>query len=145
MNKERFTINKVMLCTFDCADSKSIRINSENYPDRWCVIDNEKNIAVDIKMGLSYDFIPTFSGMYLASKTALLIEENKRAAIHACVTIDCDEDILEAGRGIISDLKNGYIYPDGNEMLNETEYFEDLELEKAQEQKNNLKVLKKRF
>ena len=145
MNKEKYTINKVMLCTFEWRDDKSIRVNSENYPDRWCVIDNENNIAIDIKMGLKYDFIPTFSGLYLASKTATLIKENRRAAIHPCVSLEYDDGILEKGRNIISNLEKGYKYKDGNEVFNQTEYFEELELENAEYKKNDLKILKKKF
>ena len=145
MNKDkRYSINRVLLCTFDKSLEGLIKINSEYYPERWCVIDTEANKAIDIKMGLQYDFIPTLSGLHLASKAASLIKENKRAAIHDMIPFSYDDGILEQGNEIIEKLKSGYVYPDGNEALNETEYFEALELEKAQEEKNQLKKIKKK-
>ena len=142
--EERYSINRVLLCTFDKSSEKLIKINSEYYPMRWCVIDKECNKAIDIKMGLQYDYIPTISGLHLVSRAAELIQENKRAAIHPIVTLNYEDGILEQGKEIIEALKWGFVFPDGNEMLNETEYFEELELEKAVEENKKPKTLKKK-
>lgn len=144
-NKGRYKINKVNLCKFVWSSKKTVEIDtSEYYPERWCVIDTENNKAIDIKMELEYDFIPTFSGLHLASKAAQLIKDDKRAAIYDTFPFNYDDGILEMGNNIIEKLKNGYIFPDGNEMLNETEYFEALELEKSKNIKKQLKKIKKK-
>ena len=140
-NKGRYKINRVNLCKFIYTLKNSFELDNEYYPERWCVIDTETNKAIDIKMGLQYDFIPTFSGLHLASKAASLIKENKRAAIHDMIPFSYDDGILEQGNEIIEKLKAGYSYPDGNEALNETEYFEALELEKAKEEKKESKII----
>lgn len=145
-NKGRYKINKVNLCKFICSSKKTFELDNEYYPERWCVIDTETNKAIDIKMELEYDFIPTFSGLHLASKAAELIRENKRAAIHDMYPFSYDEGILEKGNEIIEKLKMGYLFLDGNEVLNETAYFEALELEKSKDKKKHLKKIKrKRF
>lgn len=124
--EERFRIAETLICPFILrGDGKAAP--DERYSLRLCVIDEENEIAIDIKHKLQYNYIRTKSALYMQSKAINYIKDNKRAAVFACVTLlssISDNKVLKDSKEIIENLKNGKRYPDGNEVLNNGEYLD---------------------
>lgn len=126
MEKDRFNICEVHICTFERPKDGFIKPMLNSFPTRWCVIDNKNLVAIDINLEAKYNYIPTCSGLYMLNNASRLIQENKRAAIFNYSTIYCDKKILEKGKEIIKKMNNGYEFVDGNEMFSNEEYLEIL-------------------
>ena len=76
---ERFNVCEIHVCpVYKVGDSFKPDIE---YPTRYCVIDNEKQIAIDIKTKLKYDYIQTMSHLYFISQSYKKIKGDNRVAI----------------------------------------------------------------
>ena len=139
--KERFSINEIHICpVYKIGDS--FKPDME-YPTRYCVIDREQGIAIDIKTKLKYDYIETMSHLYFISQSYKRIKGENRVAIlpYASVLYD-DYDRVEASN-IINDLKNNVEFQNGNEVYDNKSYLEYLKQEVIKDAKNQKNKTKK--
>lgn len=127
MNKTRFSIEILVICPFNV--TQEINMTPDlRYPPRFCVLDKEKQIVVDIKNKLSYSYIDANRRLFTGSDVEK-IKDSKRVAIRALSSLTYEKyPFLEAKR-IIKKLEDGFSYPDGNEMLNNKEYLQLIESE----------------
>lgn len=141
-NDERFKIANTHICKFERPQEGVIKPLLYMYPTRWCVIDKQENVAIDIKLGVKYKYIPTCSGLYVLSDVSNLILEDKRGAILDYADLLWDADLKNKAKIIIEQIKNNYQFIDGNDLYNDEEYFNYLNKEKEQEEQEQSKKQK---
>ena len=124
--EDRFKLEEINICPIHKIQEKFLKPDT-NYPTRYCVIDEEKEIAVDIKTKLKYDYVKTISNLYFINKSYEKIKDNKRLAILPFATFFVDEKYRVEGNFIIDQLKNGVEFQDGNEVFNNEQYLEYLD------------------
>ena len=142
---ERFDICEIHICpVYKVGDSFK---PDREYPIRYCVIDKEKEIAIDIKTKLKYDYIQTMSHLYFMSQSYKKIKGDNRVAILPYASFPYGNcDMVEA-RNIIEQLKNDVEFQDGNEIYDNKAYLEYLKeeaLKETQKTKNKIKLFGKR-
>ena len=140
---DRFLVKKMYICPFIKWESGGILPNKIDYPARWCVIDTEQKIVIDIKDELKYDYMETVSMIYFLEESLEKIKENKRAAIHPTNFAYDKEMLLKAGP-IIEHLKNGYEFVDGNDFYNNEAYLEHIKQEDEKEIEKTSKLVEKK-
>lgn len=141
---ERFFVKQIHICPFDRTDLGKLSPKINEYPARYCIIDEEKQIAIDIELKLKYDYVETISWLNFINQSYEKIQDDKRVAVCPYRLMnDNDFDLVEAIK-IINNLKNGYEYPDGNETYNNQQYLEYIALEKAKEEKLRIKKIGKK-
>jgi len=140
---ERFSIKKIHICPFDVTDLGHLRPDL-SYPTRFCVIDNEKEIAIDIKTKLKYDYIPTVSQVNFLSESYKKITKDKRVAVISYATLNYNEINLEDVSKIIDDLKNDKEFIDGNEFFNNQQYMDFINQEQIKEKNQKTKIKRKK-
>lgn len=139
--EERFSVKEIYICPVERPSVGVLKPNLE-YPTRYCVIDEEKEIAIDIKTKLKYDYIRTMSHLYFISQSYEKIKGDKRVAIIPFkIMNDNNYDFVEAVK-IINKLKSGIEFQDGNEVYNNKQYLEYIKQEALEEQKKQSKVKK---
>lgn len=129
-SNDRFSISEVHVCPFERTKDGFVKPLLNEYPTRWCVIDNINSIAIDIELGVKYNYIPTCSGIYMLNDASKLIKDDKRAAVISYANILCDLGIIEKAKPIIEKIKNNYQFVDGNDLYSNEEYLEYLKQEK---------------
>jgi len=140
---ERFIITNVLICPVHLMEDKNLKLD-KNYTLRLCVIDLERNIAVDVEHQLQYVYIKTMSGLYYKNIVLNKDINNKRAALFDCEPsfgVTNKYHLLLKAYEIRKNLELGKEYPDGNKMLDNDEY---LELLNSEEEKIKVKKLEKR-
>lgn len=146
--EERFSIKEIYICPIHKIGEKFLKPDT-NYPTRYCVIDEENEIAVDIKTKLKYDYVKTISNLYFINKSYEKIKDDKRLAILPFATFFVDEEYFVEGNFIIDQLKDGVEFQDGNEVFNNEQYLEYLNQEtmemtnETQKFKPKTKIFKK--
>ena len=136
---QRFDICEIHICPVYRVGDK-FRPDRE-YPTRYCVIDKEKEIAIDIKTKLKYDYIQTMSQSYKK------IKGNNRVAILPYATFAYGNCDMKEAKNIIEQLKNNIEFQDGNEVYDNKSYLEYLKQEVLKEMQNNktkTKIFRKR-
>lgn len=144
MNKsERFLVAQMFICPFVIRDDKGI-VPDLNYPLRFCVIDKERKIVVDIKNKLKYDYVETISMLYFINDSLKKIRNNKRVGVFPVLPIPIDLEINELSNDIITKLENSEDFKEGNEVLSNEEYLKSIENENLElvEKKNNESSIK---
>ncbi len=145
MEKQRYTLEQVNICTFAIGGGQFIRPNLEDYPNlRLCVIDNQDSIAIDVNHQLKYDYLKTQSMLYFLNDVSKKIKPEKRAAVFSNINFGFDEDQIRKANKIIKKLQKGYVFKDGNEVLNNEEYKILAEQEALEEIEENEKKYIKR-
>lgn len=142
--ERNYRINMLYICSFIHLEGINITPDLK-YPPRMCVIDEKNGIAIDIKTKLKYDYLETFSRLYIHSMIEK-IKDKRRIAIPASFCLlDNKEDYIK-GLEIIKQLKNGVKFKDGNTILNNEQYVDYLMDEIARERMGEdvVKVKKKR-
>ena len=142
MNKNRYKIKEIHICPFKENEYGLLSIDM-GYPTRWCVIDDEKKVAIDIKTQLKYQYVEIVNGLYFVDKPKDL--KNKRFAVQPYALGFIPKECMESAINIVNDLKNDEEFIDGNEALNNKEYLQYLKEEKNQELslEKNVKVIRK--
>lgn len=143
-SNDRFSISEVHVCTFERTKDGFVKPLLNEYPTRWCVIDNINSIAIDIELGVKYNYIPTCSGIYMLNGASKLIKDDKRAAVISYANILCDLSIIEKSKPIIEKLKNNYQFVDGNDLYSNEEYLKYLK-QSEKETSNNEKTKTKKM
>ncbi len=143
--QERFDICEIHICpVYKVGDNFK---PDREYPTRYCVIDKEKEIAIDIKTKLKYDYIQTMSHLYFMSQSYKKIKGDNRVAILPYASFIYSSCDMKAARNIIEQLKNNVEFQDGNEVYDNKSYLEYLKeevLKETQKQKNKTKKIGKR-
>lgn len=139
--EERFIINQIHICpVYKIGDI--FRPDLE-YPARYCVIDKEQGIAIDIKTKLKYDYVETMSHIYFISQSYEKIKgENRVAIIPYASVLYNGYDSLEASN-IIKALKNNVEFEDGNKVYDNKSYLEYLKQEFIKDTENEKNKRKK--
>lgn len=142
-SNDRFSISEVHVCPFERTKDGFVKPLLNEYPTRWCVIDNINSIAIDIELGVKYNYIPTCSGIYMLNGASKLIKDDKRAAVISYANILCDLSIIEKAKPIIEKLKNNYKFVDGNDLYSNEEYLKYLKQEEKETlSKEKIKIKK---
>ena len=147
---ERFFVKEIYICPFDRVQPGKLKPNLKDYPTRICVIDDEKEVAIDVKTGLKYDYIKTTSHLYFLSQSYEKIKEDKRVAVLPLMLINDDSYDLREVVKIINRLKRNENFQDGNEAYGNEQYLEyinqekEIELEEQQYSHSKQKKLGKR-
>lgn len=122
VNKDnRYEITMLYICPFNFLSSINI-IPDLNYPPRLCVVDKKKKIAIDIENRLKYDYLQTTSRLY-SNSIKDKITNSKRVAIPALFCVNTTKTFYRKCIKIMKDLDDGVFFADGNEVLNNEEYF----------------------
>jgi hypothetical protein len=138
--QERFDICEIHICpVYKVGESFKPDIE---YPIRYCVIDKEKEIAIDIKTKLKYDYVKTMSHLYFMSQSYKKIKGDNRVAILPYAPLSFDNCDLDEAKKIKEQLENNVEFQDGNEVYDNKAYLEYLKQEALKE---NNKVKNKIF
>ena len=141
---QRFTVTDVFICPIHYKGNDSFEPDFD-YPKRRCVVDRERGIVVDVKTKLKYDYIETMSFIYFLNESHKKIKNDKRVGIYALQKISPITDNLKEIEEIITRLKNGEDFVDGNDVLDNKQYLESIKEEykiTAQQSKKNRKKVK---
>ncbi|MBQ2946520.1 MAG: hypothetical protein IJE04_01540 [Bacilli bacterium] len=142
---EKFIVTKIHICpVYKVGDSFTPDME---YPTRYCVIDEEKQIAIDIKTKLKYDYVKTVSHLYFSSQSNKKIKGDNRVAIFPYTSISYNGCDMNESRKIIEQLKSNEKFQDGNEVYDNKSYLEFLKQEALREKQNindKVKVFRKR-
>lgn len=139
--EERFMITEIHICPI-------YQINEFykpdlEYPVRYCVIDNENEIAIDIKTKLKYDYVKTMSRLYFVSQSYKKIKGDRRVAIFPLANFGSKEYDIKEAEKIIKALKDNKEFKDGNEVFDNKQYLETIKQEQLIEQTKIKKLRKK--
>ena len=143
--QERFDVCEIHVCPVYKVGN-SFKPDRE-YPTRYCVIDKEKEIAIDIKTKLKYDYVQTMSHLYFMSQSYKKIKSDNRVAILPYATFAYGNCDMKEAKNIIEQLKNNIEFQDGNEVYDNKSYLEYLKqevLKEMQNNKNKTKIFRKR-
>ena len=140
--EERFKIAQIHICPV--YQKEGFYKPDLEYPLRYCVIDNENEIAIDIKTKLKYDYIKTMSRLYFVSQSYKKIKGNSRVAIFPLANFGPIEYDINEAEKIINELKNNKEFECGNEVFNNEEYLKYLKQEQQIEQNKTKKKTKTR-
>lgn len=142
---ERFNVCEIHICpVYKVGDSFK---PDREYPTRYCVVDEEREIAIDIKTKLKYDYIQTMSHLYFISQSYKKIKGDNRVAILPYASLLSDGCDRQEAISIIEQLKNNVEFQDGNEVYDNKSYLEYLKeetLKESQNNKNKIKIFGKR-
>jgi len=139
--KGRFEICKINICPV-YKIGYGFKVD-KLYPARYCVVDKEKEIAIDIKTKLKYDYLETNSHLYLMCESSKKINGDNRVAILPYELILYDNFDLQEAENIIEQLKSNVEFKDGNEVFDNKSYLEYLKQEALKEFENNNEKAKK--
>lgn len=140
MENNRFSINEIHICPLEILPNKNIGFDITTYPTRYCVLDNDNNIAVDIELKVQYDYIVTTSFLHVISTNLEKIGTDKRVAVRPYKSLLINNDILEKSKAIIKELELGKSFVDGNDVFNNEDYLKYIEhLNKKQQIKEKIK------
>ena len=137
MNK-KFLIKEIHICPI-YKDGNNFKPDMK-YPTRNCVIDEEREIAIDIKTKLKYDYIKTMSRLYFMSQSYKKIKGDNRVAIFPYSSILSTGYTENEVNEIIEKLKNNEDFPNGNDVYNNEEYLQYLEEEKLNYEKTKQNI-----
>ncbi len=142
---ERFNVCEIHVCPVYKVGN-SFKPDRE-YPTRYCVVDEEREIAIDIKTKLKYDYVKTMSHLYFISQSYKKIKGDNRVAILPYASLLSDGYDRSEAISIIEQLKNNVEFQDGNEVYDNKSYLEYLKeetLKESQNNKNKIKIFGKR-
>lgn len=142
---EKYSINTVSICPVETINNKHKKPLVDAYPElRLCVIDNENKFAIDVIHELKYQYIDTINNRYLKDNLIYNVDDGKRIAIFPnklMLTSDVTRKMCE---DVIDKLESGYIFPDGNEVLDNRMYLELLGRERKQQKSKIKKIIKRK-
>ena len=144
MENDNYKIVKIHICNFEKKDDLW-KVNLNEFPERLCIIDNNNDIAIDVETKHQYTYIRTMSMMYFLNEMEVKkLKIGKRLACFEysllLLSTLSSEEITQC-QEIIEALKQGFKYPDGNDMLTNEQYLELINKDKNKKESN--KILKK--
>ena len=139
---ERFLITEIHICPIYQIDG--FYKPDLEYPIRYCVIDTENEVAIDIKTKLKYDYVQTMSRLYFVSQSFKKIKGDRRVAIFPLADFGSKEYNIKEAEKIIKALKNNKEFKDGNDVFDNKQYLEYIKQEQLMEQNKPKKMMKLR-
>lgn len=130
----RFSLTHLYICPFEIHEDRKYP-NIIDYPIRFCVLDNEQQVAYDVDLEIKYDFIPTVSGNNFVDGSEKKIVGNKRFAIYPLDYLYLNQKMVKQAFKLIKKLEKGYKLIDGNEVMSNSEYL--LLMQKEQQNLKN--------
>ena len=120
MKNKRYDIYWVQICPFERVECGILKPNRDDYPYRLCVVDKEKEKAVDIYTMHEYDYVQ-ISSIYFMHEEAKKIELGKRYAIKKLPSFmfPVTDEESKLALNIIRKMESGYGFIDGNIFSNE--------------------------
>jgi len=152
MENENFRISKIHICVFDKEKESDnfFKLNINKYPVRICVIDEKRDIAIDVETKHQYPYVRIMNMSYSTDEQGLEeVTRGKRAACveyHLCPYLELNSQILDKCGEVIKLLKDGFKFPEGNLELTNEEYLKLINQSKIEEnnQKNRKKCKKRK-
>lgn len=142
--QERFKVCEIHICPV-YKEENGFRPD-RSYPTRYCVVDRERQIAIDIKTKLKYEYIETMSHLYFVCQSYKKIKGDNRVAILPYAPLSFDNCDLEEAKRIKEQLENNVEFLDGNEVYDNKAYLEYLKQEALKENnKGKNKIFAKMF
>ena len=62
--RSKIRIAKIHICSFDKLNGKDFKFNTTTYPERLCVIDENRGIAIDVETMHQYPYVETTSTLH---------------------------------------------------------------------------------
>ena len=138
MSEKKYSVVKALICPFYRTKNK-VEFDDEHFKEsRLCVINSDESYVIDVFHGLKYQYIKTVNGLYYKQGEIKKIGDRKRYAIYSNY-FGCTQEEVAIANKFINLLENNYEFPDGNEMLDNIQYYDLI-----QREKNNRKKLIKR-
>ena len=137
MNKN-YIICQMYICPFIHLSGLNITPDL-SYPHRACVLDLDKEEAIDIETELKYDYVSRPSRIY-DGPIVEKIKDERRVAIYSPLLEMVDEKTRHKGKKIIFALENGKEYPNGNSVLSNEEYLEKMNLKQSSDKPKIKKI-----
>lgn len=148
LENKKIRMAKMHICPFEKYDETRLKFDLEKYKERLCVIDENKDIVIDVENRHQYTYVRTVSMLYFLNEIELKkVEVGKRVACFEYNSIclsDLSSDDLKKCKEVIELLKQGFIFPEGNKQLTNEEYLELITNKKKEEPKKMVKTRKKR-
>lgn len=138
----KYDIVTLRICPFKILGGINI-LPDLSYPARLCVVDKEKGFAIDVEMGLKYDYLETFSRLYIDSM-ANKIFNSRRVAIPYIFNCSAAKINKRKASKIIIDLLQGEDFLDGNLVLDNESYLQTISSKNEVLKKCKLLQLKKK-
>ena len=146
INEKKIRIAKIHICSFENYNANILKYNLEKYPERICVIDEQKDIVVDVETRHQYPYIRTVNMSYfLNDSEKKKVIPGKRVGCfeyYSLSLFELSSDDLKKCNKIINLLKENYIFPEGNDELTNEQYLELINSSKKE--KESKKKYKKR-
>lgn len=133
-------IARIHICCFESFNN-NLKTDLQKYLDRLCIIDEEKDIVVDVETRHQYKYVRTVSMLYFLNEleTKKIIPGKRFGCFkYDNSLIDVSSDELKECKKIIDLLKQGYEFPNGNDVLTNEEYLELINRPKIEEQPKKL-------
>ena len=146
---KKIRISKMHICPFEKYDNSRLKFDLEKYKDRLCVVDENKDIVVDVETGHQYPYVRTVSMIYFLNELeAKKVVVGKRVGCFEYDSIclsDLNSEDLKKCKEVIELLKQSFVFPNGNEQLTNEQYLELINRQKIeQKSKKMCKSRKKR-
>lgn len=138
----KYDIVILRICPFKILGGINI-LPDLSYPARLCVVDKEKGFAIDVEMGLKYDYLETFSRLYIDS-VANKIFNSRRVAIPYIFNCSAVKINKQKASKIIMGLSQDEEFLDGNLVLDNEKYLEIINGKNKTVKKYKLLQLKKK-
>lgn len=128
-NRNKIRIAKIHICSFEKVNDKDFKFNVEKYPERLCVIDENRDIVVDVETKHEYPYVETTSTLHFINNMYInQISEGQRVACYEYVVMLPNQELsskeIDECNKIFNLLKQGKSFKKGNEELTNEEYLE---------------------
>ena len=134
MNEKKYSVVRAIISPFYRTKDR-VNYDIEHFgKSRLCVIDSDESFVIDVYHGLKYDYIKTVNGVYYRPGEMEKIEDRHRYAIYSQY-FGCTEEEEVIGNKIIHLLNRDYEFPDGNEVLDNIQYYDLIQREKNNKKK----------
>ena len=119
-----YVITKMHICSFERRNGGLV-FDMNKYPERLCVFDKKNKFVIDVETCHQYPYVRVlYQQMFYDIEEVKSLTPDKRVGCmeYATFDFDYDEKTLKRCMNIIKLLKNGKIFPNGNEELTNEEY-----------------------
>lgn len=130
-----YKILKMHICSF-ARKNGILTFDMKKYPERLCIFDKINKNVIDVETKHQYPYVRVLNGQcFYNTDDVKKLTPNKRVACieYATFIYDLENDLLEECKNIIVSLKNGYVFPNGNEKLTNEEYLETINTSKSED------------
>ena len=119
-----YAITQMHICSFERKNGILV-FDMNKYPERTCVFDKKNKIIIDVETFHQYPYVRVLNHqMFYDIEEVKTLRPDKRVGCMEYATFDFyyDEKTLKRCARIIKMLKQGKIFPNGNDELTNEEY-----------------------